>query len=521
MKKHLTLILCASALLLGGILNVNAQREVVIDGYPLAGGANIEDFVGTIQAAFDADEALRATDPNVTYVLKRDHLYPNVKTIKNTFSLRMVAEEGAGAKPVILTWDVEGKYKRLLEAQADVYFENIQFDNVTPSGVPKSRCQRLSANGIRGEFVGCIVYQDDGGAFNIYGDSCKIFLRDCFVHNCGTETAYDSNGRFLDVRADNYCDSVVIQNCTGDHLNGSFLRAGNAVIGYLKIDHITSFNSRAGDLSTEYPKEVVITNNLFKDAQMPGDVPSTNDPLETNPDKFHASVINFDTIWDASKITIRNNNVFWSDEVQAMWAKYDTIFEPLKVNPMAMRALGADSIHAAFSEVVTLKTICDPPIAYIEGFILDQTTTAYPSQHCLGGDGGGYFPDEIDASYNTDSESYTAGDDGYPLGDLNWWPELKAKWENGETLGQARNLVTELVKVYPNPANDRLFISTEFKSSLRLSLYNILGEEVHNHTFNNGFMEADVSFLKQGFYLYRISEPNGNLIQSGKVLINK
>ena len=519
MKKQLTLILCASVLFLGGILNVNAQREIVIEGYPIAGGVEIEDFVGTIQDAFDADAVLRETDPNVTYILKRDHLYPNIKTIKNTFSLRMVAEGGTGAKPVILTWDVGGKYDQLLEAQADVYFENIQFDNVTPSGVPKGRSQRLSANGVRGEFVGCVIDGDDGGAFSIYADSCKIFLTDCFVHNCGTEGAYDSNGRFLDIRADNYMDSVVIINCTADHLNGSLVRAGNAVIGYLKVDHVTCFNNTSGNISSEYPKEVVLTNNLFKDTQMSGDVPSMVDPLETNPDKFHASCFDFDTIWDASKITIRNNNIFYSDEVKAMWAKYDTIFEPLKVNPMAMRALGDDSIHAAFSEVITFKTVCDPQFAYIEGFILDQSTTEYPSQHCLGGDGGGYFPDQIDASYNTDSESYTAGDDGYPLGDLNWWPELKIKWENGEELGEARHMLTKLVKVYPNPASDQLFVSTDYKSELRMSLYSILGKEVQSTVFNGGYLNTDVSSLTKGVYFYRVSEINGKLIQSGKVLI--
>jgi len=204
-----------------------------------------------------------------------------------------------------------------------------------------------------------------------------------------------------------------------------------------------------------------------------------------------------------------------------MWAKYDTIFEPLRVNPMAMRALGDDSIHAAFSEVVTLKTICDPPIAYIEGFILDQTITNYPSQHCVGGDGGGYYPTEIDASYNTDSDSYTAGDDGYPLGDLNWWPELKARWENGDILGAGKHPVTQLVSIYPNPATDRLIIKTEAQGEMKIDLYNILGKKMQSFIFNGTGTEVNVSQFPGGLYLYNVSNSRGQKLQSEKLMISK
>ncbi len=522
MKKHLSFISLLTVVLLASYLNANAERSVTIEGYPIAGGGDITAFIDAIDIALTADAPNRETDPDVTYILKRDHLYPSTKTIKNDFYLRMVAEEGTGAIPVILEWEKEGSYKRLLEAAADVYFENIEFDNKTPVGVTKARSQRLSANGVRGEFVGCVVYGDDGGAFNIYADNCKIFLTDCFVHNCGTEGANDSNGRFLDVRADNTCDSVVITNCTGDHLNGSFVRSGNAVINYLEVNHCTSFNSRSGNISAFRAKEVVLINNLFKDAQMAGDVPSLNDPAQTNPDLFNSSCFAFDSIWDASKITIRNNNIFYTDEVKAMWAKYDTIYEPLRVNPMAMRALGPDSIHAAFSEVISFTTACPPPIAYIEAAILDATLTEYPSQHCKGGEGEtGFFPTEMDCSYETSSASYTAADDGYPLGDLNWFPEMKAKWENGETVNVFNNRVTDLFKVYPNPAKDKLFISNGDQSNVHIVLYDVLGKEVQSLVSNGGDIEVNVSKLPKGMYIYRIDNTNGQVLQSGKVLITK
>ena len=119
MKKHLSFISLLSLFLLGITLNVGAQREVIIEGY--AGTGDILPFINAIGIALDADAANRDTDPNVTYILKRNQIYPNTTTIKNTYNLRMKAEDGAGAIPVILTWeDSEGKYKRILEASGDV-----------------------------------------------------------------------------------------------------------------------------------------------------------------------------------------------------------------------------------------------------------------------------------------------------------------------------------------------------------------------------------------------------------------
>lgn len=521
MKKNLLTNFLSLILLLGLGYNAQAQREVIIEGYPISGGVDINDFVDAIGNALDADEPNRVTDPDVTYILKRDHLYPNTKTIKNTFSLRMIADEGTGALPVILTWEsLEGNYDQLLEAKADVYCENIQFDNLTPIGVPKGRNQRLIANGVRGEFKGCIIYYDDGAAFSIYADDCKIFISDCFVQSIGSEGANDSNGRFLDIRAENTVDSVVIQNCTANHLNGAFFSiAKGAIVNYLKIDHNTCFNNRDAGINAYRTKKVVITNNLFMNSQILGDIPSIRDTLITDPDLFHSVCINFDSIWDASNIVIRNNNIFYTEEIKNLWAKYDTIFEPLRVSPKAMRALGADSVNAAFSEVVTLGNICDAPTEYIEAIFLDRSATVFPSQLCVG-TAGGLFPEDVDASYETSSVSYTAADGGLPLGDLNWFPEKKAIWLENPNVS-VKIIGDKNISVYPNPAQDNIYFSTGKVMDVRVDLVNILGKNISSLESNDGNIEMNVSALENGLYIYRISDSNKNVIKAGKILISK
>jgi len=519
MKKILLFNVLSLILLIGIGLNANAQREVVIEGYPLEGGGDITPFLDAINKALKADEPNRVTDPNVVYILNRGQLYPTQTTIKNTFTLRMKASEGTGALPAMIQWDKDGKYNRHLEAQADVYFENIQFENQQADGGITVRSQRLVANGIRGVFKGCVFYQDGGGAITSWADSIKIYAYDCIAHSLGRVGENNSNGRFVDTRADNWADTVIIQNCTADHLNGAFFRGGSAVCGYLKIDHCTMINGRTGNVNLFRPKELIFTNNLFVNSRIQGEFP-TKDPLDTDPDHIHDAIIDVDTIWDISKVHIRNNNIVTTQDVKDLWAKYDTIIEPLKLDLMLSRLLGPDTLNAAFEEVVTFGNLCATPLDYMEATYVDPTATQFPNQLCLGGDGGGLFPDELDASYNTDSKSYTAAYGGLPVGDLNWFPEKKAIWLGNPNVA-VKAINEDQIKVYPNPASDRLYIKTGDISKINVVLYNVLGKEIKNTTYNGGNIEVDLNSLQQGMYIYRISDSGKNMIKAGKLLISR
>ena len=520
MKKLLLFNFLSLILLIGLCFSANAQREVVIEGYPITGGGDINKYADAITKALAADAANRAKDPNVVYILNRNQLYPNATTIKNTFVLRMKASSGSGALPAIIQWaNSQGKYSRHLEAQEDVYFENIQFENQAADGSIQVRSQRLVANGIRGVFKGCVFYQDGGGAITAWADSIKIFVYDCFAHSIGRVGENNSNGRFVDARMPTYCDSVIIQNCTADHLNGAFFRGGSAITGYLKIDHCTMINGRTGEANMFRPKELIFTNNLFVNSRTLGEFP-TRDPLDTNPDHAHDVVIDVDTIWNISKVTVRNNNVYTTKDVKDMWAKYDTITEPLKVDPLIQRMLGADSVNTAFEEVLTFKNLCSTPLAYYEAIYKTPSATQFPNQLCLGTNPGGLFPDQVDASYNTNSKSYTAAAGGFPVGDLNWFPEKKALWLQNPSVA-VKALNEDQIEVYPNPATDKLFINTGDLSNVNVILYNILGKEVNNTIYNGGNIEVDLSSLKQGMYIYRISDSGKNTIKAGKLLISR
>lgn len=111
----------------------------------------------------------------------------------------------------------------------------------------------------------------------------------------------------------------------------------------------------------------------------------------------------------------------------------------------------------------------------------------------------------------TNSSLMTAGTDGKPLGDLNWFPNIT----DVKRIQKQTPTNYELSQNYPNPFNPTTIIKYSIPKSgfLSLKIYNILGQEIS--TLYAGFQKAgsyrvnfDASKLASGIYLYRL-EANG------------
>jgi hypothetical protein len=119
----------------------------------------------------------------------------------------------------------------------------------------------------------------------------------------------------------------------------------------------------------------------------------------------------------------------------------------------------------------------------------------------------------------TNTAMQTAGTDGFPIGDLNWFPAKKAQW----LLTDVRPIETNvpdaftLDQNYPNPFNPTTQISFNLKSNEQVSLvvFNMLGQQVRT-LVNNQDMPAggyvatwdgrdDHGFqMASGAYVYRL-----------------
>ncbi len=83
-----------------------------------------------------------------------------------------------------------------------------------------------------------------------------------------------------------------------------------------------------------------------------------------------------------------------------------------------------------------------------------------------------------------------------------------------------RNIsMNELVKVYPNPANGTLYFDGPQNAGLNCKLFSVNGQVVLTKALT-GNDALDISTLPAGFYIYAITDMDGNIMQRGKVAVN-
>ncbi len=80
----------------------------------------------------------------------------------------------------------------------------------------------------------------------------------------------------------------------------------------------------------------------------------------------------------------------------------------------------------------------------------------------------------------------------------------------------------EKISVFPNPSQGIFTLSiSSVKEKCDVEIFNVLGEIIYRSKINSSNSEINLSGQPQGLYLYRVSQEDGNLIGSGKLLIEK
>jgi uncharacterized repeat protein (TIGR03803 family) len=80
---------------------------------------------------------------------------------------------------------------------------------------------------------------------------------------------------------------------------------------------------------------------------------------------------------------------------------------------------------------------------------------------------------------------------------------------------------SEKVKVWPNPANTELNVEVQLQTGASdgICLYNMMGEKVICEELTNKLTSFAIDKFAAGIYLYRITDNEGNLIKTDKVVI--
>ena len=545
---------------------VLTPEEVVVKLLPYDGTA-----ATFVNAQIVADTtAAGGLSTNRIYELQRDQYYLSnaIFTVPNGRALRLRAEAGAGKKPVIYLWESGTGANPTRPPGNFVVLNggNLVIENLCIAGFYEPEPDRV--DGVQGGLinttaVGSSIVLDGVVLSNISGqhvrtgqNTVKVKITNSIFANMGALTTSNLGaGKGIDMR-EAACDSLIIVNNTFvnyqdraiRHYNFSNPAAGTGEIKYGRIEHNTFINGMGfhGLLSLgNVGAEMIISNNLFVDAFALGEDPTdaTRQAEWANTGEFYSDGTNritwiFTAPNDVTQWTVRNNYYTISDLGQAFLNDFGfAVGSPLSWHINSR--LGADSVKAftqtSLSLANTPKLMTNMMRWYEDplggGKKKDQTNFVkerddYDRRFIE------FYRDTLDATYSTSSDAYTGAEKGYPAGDLNWYPELKAKWLKGEVISAvdyADNTTPKqfaLYQNYPNPFNPTTVISftLENPGQATLTLHNLLGQKVAtliDKKLKSGYHQInfDASHLANGIYFYKLE--SGENVSVRKMLFMK
>lgn len=452
------------------------------------------------------------------YELQRNSFYfVSSQLGKDGTTLHIRAEEGEGTPPLILPLQAEGGgFPDIIRQRGDLILEGIWIDTQNGENRNEGRPIRALADSSRIVIDGCYLVNARGTGLAVYGNNQKWYIKNSVIGRMGQRSTPGGNGRPIDIRDARPVDSLVFSNNTMYMIMDRIVRTQGASIGYFEFDHNTVFNHEGEhgmlQLGTVYDKAKV-TNNLFLDAQWKGAHPNVAEQTQKENDSHY--LITLDTLVADLEVEISHNNAAWSPLVYTYWETNSafTSKPPLMI-PSLENVMGTEAFNAAFieeefvelTEVPTLSDMAD----YMNNLFADPRPDPYPRWQETDVIGAPF----IDASYPTTAASYSAAMNGLPLGDLNWFPDKKAEWEEMVTsseLGDELPNAFVLENAYPNPFNPSTQLSFELSSpsNVRYTVYSVLGQEVYTENLglkNSGrhTMRFNAGNLSSGVYIIRM-----------------
>ena len=496
--------------------NLQAQRYVDV------ASNTIDALPQTIIADSTARE--QALPTKTIYRLERNGYYPMVTTINNNgFDLYIEAADGDGYRPMLQPSATEaGSYNTMFIIWSDLELKDITIENQQPTGGVNNRSLRLY-NGSTIRLKNVEISHDRGGAVAIYSDSCSVIMEDCFFHSCGHPRSTGGNGRLIDVRASTMVDTLAIINTSFFNFSDRVIRNLGIEVNYLKVDHCTGLTmlGEYGGLQASKAKELVVTNNIFFNPIALG----SRDSMLTEqnqPENDLMYAVTIDTVYDNSKIVVKNNNIWWAQDILDIWAEHsDHVKQP---GTFTATILDCPNAEEAMSEELEFANPPDSIYDFVSAVLVNPNNTDLPENWFFG------YQEDVDLSYGTTSISYTAADGGYPLGDLNWYPNLKEQWEAGQNTGvddemSVPNAFT-LEQNYPNPFNPSTKISYTIPQSgvVTMEVFDVLGRKVADlvnevQTAGQHFITFNGEQLSSGVYLYRLQA--SDLVMCKKMMLLK
>ena len=460
-------MLCLVLLLLAVPILLPAQ-ELRLTPYAGAGSLYLNQQIA-------ADTVANGKLPNRVYVLQRGALYLANAVFTNTgnWTLRLKANDSSTTrKPVIMLyptgtgntpWNPPGNLFQLngsLELknlEITGYYELADTNRWNMQGALINVPSTIS--GVKITIDSCILSNSNGNHVRTDGVPAVVkFTNNVFANMGYLGRSNLGAGKAIDLR-NVACDSLIMVNNTFvnwlDRIVRHYPASGatsTGAIGYFLYDHNTLVNGTSyhGMLSLgSVGSKVIITNNFFLDPFIMGNDSDISRQAEFIPsgekDQFGKARMNwiFSYPNTTTQWTIANNYYTISDSGKAFYSQFAADGVTGEGSPLTWHIngrLGADSINA-FRKVTVTPTKIPATMTQLARWYRAANggkkgkntpgawtygTATDPNDY----DRWGYakLRDELNAGYPTTSPLYTAGQDVFPVGDLNWFPTKKAAW---------------------------------------------------------------------------------------------
>ncbi|HOT97717.1 MAG TPA: T9SS type A sorting domain-containing protein [bacterium] len=388
----------------------------------------------------------------------------------------------------------------------------------------------------------------------------SFFVKDCYFVNMNGQPCR-RNGGVMDVF--NPVDTLLVENSTHVMAQGMMYKFRANPFNRIILNHNTFVNiSNVVMLDLGSQCAISVTNNIFVNCNVQPYGGKTIDVGEEDPGKQPLGLINVypDTaVHQDRKYLVDNNVIYWDPKL----ADIPATLNAKKVNgstnwvsqmiPMNTRTKTMFDDNTTYPYLTEGRWITEKPnftdpkdlmttqVDVLKEFSTSTCDTAststMPDWRLVNVGLDNYvfsdFPIPVDLSYNN-ANLLTAATNGFPVGDLNWFPAKKTQWlaqrsaemaiidkalNTGKT-GVAHKPAGEvpvdfvLQQNYPNPFNPSTHIAYSVPKSgvVTLKVYDAMGREVA--TLVDGYKNAgithhvvfDGSKLASGVYMYKLSD---------------
>ncbi|AFN75554.1 FG-GAP repeat protein [Melioribacter roseus P3M-2] len=513
-----------------------AQNKDTVDVIP---GFN------TLSEQIESDIQRGVDVGNRVYRLANGQPYLLDHTMEINFPLTLICPDGEPAL-VQAAKDINGSSPSdLFHIYKDVYVENIAFSGVDNGGAVRLRVFVLQTDSLTAEAHKCIFELARLNVFSSNGLYAKIKFTNCIFNNCLTDNNL-YNGRAFDDRQ-NVVESFYAENCSFINMRSPIHFWGTLVKNYY-VNHCTFYNTTMYVRGFSTGVNVTFTNNNLVNT---GIYPIAFNPA-TNVDTAEGfqvpGVVDVDTLShelaseDQKKWTVKNNNYYFSQNVldffsslddtlvlrpwisshdSAFAAKYPQRYDievALSENPNFINAPQTDTLIKWIGLYLSGERSTDklPDTRFLPDGYVDENGIAYLAYK--------YY----DFSYDKNNPLYSAGTDGKPIGDLQWF-------QNITSVERVTDVIPTNIKLnqnYPNPFNPTTNITYELpkQSNVTITVYNSLGQEVIR-LVNNEMQSAGTykitwsgkdaygNSLASGIYYYQLN--TDDVVLSKKMILLK